>query len=75
MNRLQKWILFYLIDREKRGLTTKGRDLFFRSDAEPLLDLGMIGIEQSHQVESLLKKIMVTTTIRLTEKGRNYFER
>jgi hypothetical protein len=75
MNRLQEWILFYLIDREKRGITTKGRDLFFPSDVEPLLDLGMIEIEQSHEVDSLLKTIMVTTTVRLTEKGRNYFER
>jgi hypothetical protein len=75
MNRLQEWILFLLIQREKNGQTTKGMDLFWPSDVEPLLDLGMIRLEQTHAIPSLQKKIMVTTIVHLTEKGRNYFER
>jgi hypothetical protein len=74
MERLQEWILFFLIDREKNGLVTTGRYVFWPSDMMPLEELGFITLEQSHVVPSLQNIIMATTVIHRTEKGRHYFE-
>jgi hypothetical protein len=75
MDRVCEWALFFLIDRERNGLTTKGRDLFWASDVEQLADFELVELEQSNVIPSLQKKIMGTTVIRLTEKGRHYFDR
>jgi hypothetical protein len=71
---LEEWILFFLADREKQGLVTKGKDVFWTSDVEPLQELGLIALEQSHAIPSLQNKVMADTTICLTEKGRHYFD-
>jgi len=42
--RLQGWILFYLLEREKSGHATKGNDLFWPSDVEPLVEVGFGGL-------------------------------
>jgi hypothetical protein len=73
--RLQEWILFYLLDRENSGRVTKGNDLFWPSDVEPLVDLGLVTLSQSHAVSSLQKTVSASTVISLTESGRHYFER
>jgi phage antirepressor YoqD-like protein len=75
MNRLQEWILFFLLDREKNGLVTKGRDLFWPTDVQPLVEMGMIEIEQTNVIPSLQKSITASTIVRVTEKGRQYFEK
>jgi hypothetical protein len=74
MNRIQEWVLFFLIDRDKNGLVTKGKDVFWPSDVMPLEETGFITIEQSNVIPSLQKSIMATTVIRLTEKGKHYFD-
>jgi hypothetical protein len=73
--RLQEWILFFLIDREKSGRVTKGRDLFWPSDVEPLVSMGLVAISQSHEIPSLQITISASTVVSLTEAGRHYFER
>jgi hypothetical protein len=72
--RLQEWILFFLLDREKQGLATKGKDVFWTSDVESLQECGFITLEQSNVIPSLQDKIMAATIIRLTEQGRHYFD-
>ena len=74
-SRLQEWILFWLIQREANGQKTTGKDVFWASDVESLLAFEMITLEQTHVVPSLQDKIMQTTEIHLTDKGRHYFER
>ena len=73
--RLQEWILFYLREREKSGLATKGRDLLFPSDVEPLLEMGFVSIRQSHDIPSGQQVISPSTVVSLTETGKHYFER
>jgi hypothetical protein len=75
MNHLEEWILFFLIQREKLGLETKGHDLFWQRDVIPLAEAGMVELEQSNAIPSLQKEISASTVIRVTDKGRNYFER
>jgi hypothetical protein len=72
---LEEWILFYLIERESMGLVTKGKDLLWTSDVEPLIKRGFVIITQSHDVPSLQKSITASTIVSLTEIGRHYFER
>ena len=74
-SRLEEWILFYLLQRERLGLTTKGGDLFWSSDVEPLVQMGFVGISQSHDILSRQEIISGSTVVSLTDKGRNYFER
>jgi hypothetical protein len=73
--RLEEWILFYLLQREKLGLTTKGRDLLWSSDLQPLLQMGFVTILQSQDIPSRHEIISASTEVSLTERGRNYFER
>ena len=73
--RLQEWILFFLVDRERSGRVTTGRDLFWPSDVEPLVGMGLVTISQSHEIPSLQTTISVSTVVSLTEAGRHYFER
>jgi hypothetical protein len=73
--RVQEWILWYLIERESAGKTTKGNDVFWPQDIEPLVGLGLVSITQTHCVPSLQKTISASTVISLTETGRRYFER
>ena len=76
LTRLQEWILLFLVDREKSGRITKGNDFWLlASDVEPLVERGFVTLSQSHVIPSLLNKIMATTVVSLTEKGRYYFER
>jgi hypothetical protein len=75
VTRLQEWVLFYLIERERNGLETKGRDLFWPSDVEPLVEMGLVSLEQSHAIPSLQKSVSASTIVRLTDAGRHYFER
>ena len=75
VSRVQEWVVFYLIEREKNGHITKGKDLFWAEDVEPLVDLGLVKLEQSNVIPSLQKKVMGTTVIQLTDDGRTYFER
>jgi hypothetical protein len=72
---LQEWILFYLLEREKSGRATKGNDLFWPSDVEPLVEMGLVALSQSHDVPSLQTKISGSTVVSLTDTGRHYFER
>jgi acyl-CoA thioester hydrolase len=74
-NCLQEEILFYLIQREQEGKITKGKDLLYSKQVEPLVQLGLIRLEQSHAVPSLENSVMATTVLHLTETGRRYFER
>ena len=74
-NHLQEWILFYLRERERLGLATKGADLFWPSDVEPLLEMGFVSVEQSHEMPSRQRVISGSTLVSLTEKRRNYFQR
>ena len=74
-DRLQEWVLWYLLERERAGMVTKGRDLFWPSDVEPLVEMGLVSLAQSHNVASLLQKVSATTIVSLTETGRHYFER
>jgi hypothetical protein len=74
-SRLERWILFYLLEREKMGLLTKGNDLLSVSDVEPLVKQGFVSITQSHDVPSLQNSIIASTVVSLTEQGRHYFER
>jgi hypothetical protein len=73
--RLEEWILFYLLQRERLGLTTKGRDLLWSSDLQSLLQMGYVTIVQSHEIPSRQEVIAASTVVILTDKGRNYFER
>ena len=75
MNRVQEWVLFFLIDRERNGLVTMGRNVLSDLDVEPLVESGFVTLEQTHAVSTLQKNIMATTVIHLTENGRHYFER
>ena len=74
-DRLQEWILWYLLEREKAGLVTTGRDLFWPSDVEPLVELDLVSLTQSHNVASLQRIVSATTVVTLTEAGKHYFER
>lgn len=74
-DRLQEWVLWYLLGRAKAGLVTTGRDLFWPSDVEPLVEMGLVSLTQSHSVASLQRTVSVTTVITLTEAGKHYFER
>ena len=73
--RLQEWILFYLLERERSGLVIKGKDLFWPSDVEPLVGMGLVTLSQSHVIPSLQSTISASTVVSLTEAGRHYFER
>jgi hypothetical protein len=75
VKRIQEWILFYLVEREKNEQITTGKDLFFAEDVEPLIELGLIRLEQSHAIPSLQNSVMATTIIHLTDSGKYYFER
>jgi hypothetical protein len=75
VSRVQEWVLFYLIEREKNGQITQGKDLLWPEDVEPLVDLGLVKLEQSNVIPSLQKKVMGTTIVQLTSNGRTYFER
>ena len=76
LSRVEEWILLFLVDREKSGRTTKGNDFWLlASDVEPLVERGFVSLTQSHVIPSLQNKIMATTVVSLTEKGRHYFER
>jgi len=66
--------LYFLLDRESQGLVTKGKDVFSSQDVESLQDFGFIILEQSHVIPSLQNKVMAATIIRITEKGRHYFD-
>ena len=72
---LQEWVLWYLLQRDKAGLVTTGRDLFWPSDVEPLVEMGLVSLTQSHNVASLQRTVSVTTVVRPTEAGKHYFER
>jgi len=74
-DRLQEWVLWYLLNREKAGQVTTGRDLFWPSDVEPLVELGLVSLTQSHDVASLQRTVSATTIVRLTVSGKHYFER
>jgi hypothetical protein len=50
--RLEEWILFYLLQRERLGLTTKGRDLLWSSDLQSLLQTRYVTIVQSYEIPS-----------------------
>jgi hypothetical protein len=50
--RLEEWILFYLLQRERLGLTTKGRDLLWSSDLQSLLQMRYVTIVQSYEIPS-----------------------
>jgi hypothetical protein len=76
LSRVEEWILLFLVDREKSGRITKGNDFWLlASDVEPLVEREFVALSQSHVIPSLQKKIMPTTVVSLTEKGRHYFER
>jgi hypothetical protein len=76
-SRVQEWILFFLIQREKLSLETRGSDLLFPNDDEfqELIDRGLVEIEQLHCVPSLQRRISASTVVRLTHKGSKYFVR
>jgi hypothetical protein len=76
-SRVQEWILFFLLQREKLGLETIGADLLFPNDHEfqELLDRGLVEIEQLHGVPSLQRHISASTIVRITRKGSEYFVR
>jgi hypothetical protein len=74
-DRLHEWVLWHLLEREKAGLVTRGRDLFWPSDVEPLVAMALVSLTQSHNVASLQQTVSATTIITLTEAGRHYFER
>jgi acyl-CoA thioester hydrolase len=75
LNQVQESILYYLIERERDGQTTKGINFLFPKEVEALAESGFVHLEQSHAVSSLQNSVMVTTIIHLTDKGRKYFER
>ena len=74
-DRLHEWVLWYLLEREKAGLVTKGRDLFWPSDVEPLVEMGLVRLTQSHNIPSQQKTVSASTVVSLTETGKHYFER
>jgi hypothetical protein len=74
--RTQEWILLFLVDREKSGRTTRGADFWLLAeDVEPLVEMGLISLTQTHDIPSLQGKISATTVVTLTETGRHYFEK
>jgi hypothetical protein len=76
MTRLQELIVFLLIAREKFGRATSGNELWWwKSDVEPLVELGMIELKQLNAIPSLQNRISPSTIIRLTERGGHYFDR
>ena len=67
MNRVQEWVLFFLIDRERNGLVTMGRNVLSDLDVEPLVESGFVTLEQTHAVSTLLA---LTPALSLGERGK-----
>ena len=74
-SRLQEWVLWHLLERDRTGQVTKGNDIFWPSDVEPLVEMGLVTLTQTHCIPSLQKTVSGSTVIGLTEAGKHYFER
>jgi hypothetical protein len=74
-DRLQEWVLWYLLQRDEAGLVTTGRDLLWPSDVESLVEMGLVSLAQSHNVAPLQRTVSATTVVRLTEAGKHYFDK